>query len=330
MPLDDRDLELLSAYLDNALTAEERAGVESRLAADADLRLELERLRLTKNLIGALPTLRPPRPLTVTREMLRPPRVLYFPATVAFSAISAAAAVIVLLAGVVLLSTTQSAPTESLGVAQFPTAAATVISVTATENVQLFAQEEAQLASPPAVATEALNAVPASTLVVATVDIAAASGLAGGEAAAELPAPAPLATLLPYDGVEASAEGAAQDSAADLLAPAMRQAESVTPEPDAAVAQELAPLAAVAATTTPAPTLLPPTPSSAPSATLLPTRTPLPTLEPTAAPHACTDHRARRRLKRWHRPHHHRRAAVFALRRRLYAEKWLAATVVDC
>jgi len=283
MPLDDRDLELLSAYLDNALTAEERAGVESRLAADADLRLELERLRLTKNLIGALPTLRPPRPLTVTRAMLTP-RVLSFPATVAFSAISAAAAVIVLLAGVVLLSTTQSAPSESLGVAQFPTAAATIISLTATENVQLFAQEEAQLASPPAVATEALNAVPASTLVVATVDIAAASGLAGGEAAAELPAPAPLATLLPYDGVEASAEGAAQDSAADLLAPAMRQAESVTPEPDAAVAQELAPLAAVAATTTPARTLLPPTPSPAPSATLLPTRTPLPTLEPTATP----------------------------------------------
>ncbi len=288
MPLDDRDLELLSAYLDNALTAEERAGVESRLAADADLRLELERLRLTKNLIGALPTLRPPRPLTVTRAMLTP-RVLSFPATVAFSAISAAAAVIVLLAGVVLLSTTQSAPSESLGVAQFPTAAATIISLTATENVQLFAQEEAQLASPPVLATEALNAVPASTLVVATVDIAAASGLAGGEAAAELPAPAPLGTLeqgtiLPFGVIEPTAEHDAQDSAADLIEPSMRQAESPTPETDAAAALELAPMAALAATATPAPTLLPPTSSPAPSATLLPTRTPLPPIEPTAAP----------------------------------------------
>ncbi len=288
MPLDDRDLELLSAYIDNALTAEERAGIESRLAADAALRQELERLRLTKNLIGTLPTLRPPRPLTVTRAMVTP-HVLRFPATVAFSALSAAAAVIVLLAGVILLSTTQDAPPDALSVAQFPTVAATVIELTPTDNVEMFAQqqEEEQAVDQSAQPTgDAFNAVPAA---LPTMTLADAMGgeLAGAAAAAELPAPIPQGTLvpetvLPYGGVVVTTE--AQAAAADIIAPSLRQAESATMEGDAAL--ELAPMGAmvVTETFTPAPTLAPPTPTLAPSATLLPTRTPIPTLAPTATP----------------------------------------------
>lgn len=287
MPLDDRDLELLSAYIDNALTAEERAGIESRLAADAALRQELERLRLTKNLIGTLPTLRPPRPLTVTRAMVTP-HVLRFPATVAFSALSAAAAVIVLLAGVILLSTTQDAPPDALSVAQFPTVAATVIELTPTDNVEMFAQqqEEEQAADQSAQPTgDAFNAMPAA---LPTMTLAEATGgeLAGA-AAAELPAPIPQGTLvpetiLPFGGVVVTTE--AQEAAADIIAPSLRQAESATMEGDAAL--ELAPMGAmvVTETFTPAPTLAPPTSTLAPSATLLPTRTPMPTIAPTATP----------------------------------------------
>jgi len=282
MPLDDRDLELLSAYIDNALTAEERAGIESRLAADAALRQELERLRLTNNLIGALPMLQPPRPLTVTRAMVTP-HVLRFPATVAFSALSAAAAVIMLLAGVILLSTTQELDETALSVAQAPTAAATLIELTATEAVQLYAQQEEEQAAQPT--GDAFNAVPAA---LPTTTLAEATGgeLAGA-AAAELPAPIPQGTLvpetiLPFGGVVVTTE--AQDAAADSIAPSLRQAESATAEPD--VALELAPMAAMIASETPtlAPTLAPPTFTLEPSATLLPTRTPMPTSAPTATP----------------------------------------------
>lgn len=282
MPLDDRDLELLSAYIDNALTAEERAGIESRLAADAALRQELERLRLTKNLIGALPMLQPPRPLTVTRAMVTP-HVLRFPATVAFSALSAAAAVIMLLAGVILLSTTQELDETAQSVAQAPTAAATLIELTATDSVQLYAQQEEEQAAQPT--GDAFNAVPVA---LPTTTLAEATGgeLAGA-AAAELPAPIPQGTLvpetiLPFDGVVVTTE--AQDAAADIIAPSLRQAESATAEPD--VALELAPMAAMIASETPtlAPTLAPATFTLEPSATLLPTRTPMPTSAPTATP----------------------------------------------
>lgn len=62
----ERDLELLSAYLDSALTSDERAALETRLQGDAELRRELELLRETKLLIAALPQLRSPRSLTLT------------------------------------------------------------------------------------------------------------------------------------------------------------------------------------------------------------------------------------------------------------------------
>ncbi len=68
--LNGNDLELLSAYLDGALTASERADLEARLQTDASLRRELERLRATKALIGSLPTLSPPRDLRLTRAMV--------------------------------------------------------------------------------------------------------------------------------------------------------------------------------------------------------------------------------------------------------------------
>jgi anti-sigma factor RsiW len=51
--------ELLSAYLDGELDAEERARLETRLAADAGLRAELEALRRTVALVRDLP----PQPL---------------------------------------------------------------------------------------------------------------------------------------------------------------------------------------------------------------------------------------------------------------------------
>jgi len=59
--LSDRDLELLSAYLDGELDDRERSDLESRLAGEAPLREALAELRATVELVRELPRLRAPR-----------------------------------------------------------------------------------------------------------------------------------------------------------------------------------------------------------------------------------------------------------------------------
>lgn len=70
--LTDRDADLLSAYLDDELTTDERATLEARLQTDAALRRELDLLRQTVTLIRNMPTLQAPRNFTLTPEMLAP------------------------------------------------------------------------------------------------------------------------------------------------------------------------------------------------------------------------------------------------------------------
>ncbi len=146
-PLSDNEIELLSAYLDGALTDSERAALEARLNAEPALRRELESLRQTVALIKTLPTMKAPRNFTLTREMIaasestisdaprmskfavrdgmpaKPARLFVFPTTAAFSALSAAAAVILLVIGVGFF--TQSQPSTSNNVAMAVTEAAT-------------------------------------------------------------------------------------------------------------------------------------------------------------------------------------------------------------
>jgi len=63
--LNDRDLELISAYIDGQLSAEERREVERRLDDEADLRLAYEELRATVQVLRDLEPVRPPRSLTL-------------------------------------------------------------------------------------------------------------------------------------------------------------------------------------------------------------------------------------------------------------------------
>src|SRR3990172_1219271 len=79
-----RDLDRLSAYLDNQLSPAEKAGLEARLAGEPGLRSALTDLRVTVRLLRALPTVKPPRSFTLTAaqaEAVRRPRGLrLFPA----------------------------------------------------------------------------------------------------------------------------------------------------------------------------------------------------------------------------------------------------------
>src|SRR3954470_15331892 len=104
--LNGNDLELLSAYLDGALSEAERTALEARLQTDAELRRELARLRATVDLIKTMPTLSSPRPLTLTPRMVRRPNIL---TSAAFSALSAAAAIILLVIGAALFTQPPSA-----------------------------------------------------------------------------------------------------------------------------------------------------------------------------------------------------------------------------
>jgi hypothetical protein len=61
----DRDLELLSAYLDGELTDREKELLEQRLARENALRAELDDLRDTVALVGDLPRLKAPRNFTL-------------------------------------------------------------------------------------------------------------------------------------------------------------------------------------------------------------------------------------------------------------------------
>ena len=63
--LNDRDLELISAYIDGQLSAEERREVERRLDDEADLRLAYEELRATVQVLRDLEPVRPPRSFTL-------------------------------------------------------------------------------------------------------------------------------------------------------------------------------------------------------------------------------------------------------------------------
>ena len=81
----EQDYELLSAYLDGALTPAERAALETRLQADDGLRQELEALRQTVSLVGSVAAMKAPRNFTLTPDMvsLSRNRWLIFPTSAA-------------------------------------------------------------------------------------------------------------------------------------------------------------------------------------------------------------------------------------------------------
>jgi hypothetical protein len=117
--LTDRDYQLLSDYLDEALSSSERAALETRLGTDDELRGEYEALRQTVTLIQALPVRKAPRDFTLNAAQARRPAQRLWLSPTFVSGLSAAAAM--LLIGFGLLSLISSAsraplvPQQSVG-----------------------------------------------------------------------------------------------------------------------------------------------------------------------------------------------------------------------
>jgi len=70
MRISERDLEVLSNYLDGQLTTGERARLEARLQTELELRTVLEQIRQTRAAVRNLPFLRAPRNYTLTPKMV--------------------------------------------------------------------------------------------------------------------------------------------------------------------------------------------------------------------------------------------------------------------
>jgi hypothetical protein len=80
MKISDRDLEVLSAYLDGELSGEAVDRLEARIQADRDLLDTFEQLQRTRTMLRSLPKMRAPRNYFITTEMVgavRKPRLAF-------------------------------------------------------------------------------------------------------------------------------------------------------------------------------------------------------------------------------------------------------------
>lgn len=111
----ERDLELLSAYLDGELTDREREALEKRLAQDGTLRATLQSLRDTVALVRDLPPLKAPRNFTLDPAVYGRPvrwwqRWFTLGTVLQISGALGAAASMVLIVAAFLLSSQEAAP----------------------------------------------------------------------------------------------------------------------------------------------------------------------------------------------------------------------------
>jgi hypothetical protein len=140
-----RDLELLSSYLDGQLSPSDAARLESRLKTDTQLASVLNDLRATRTLLRKLPARRAPRNFTLTRKMVgqNPPLPRAYPL---FRFASALATLLFVFSfGLNSISRMAAVPGYGMGGGGADTSQ---------QSTELFAQEEAPAAAE-APATEA-------------------------------------------------------------------------------------------------------------------------------------------------------------------------------
>ncbi|HEY3231912.1 MAG TPA: hypothetical protein VGJ87_21960 [Roseiflexaceae bacterium] len=193
--LSDADLELLSAYIDNRLTADERATLEQRLRDEPALRGTLDDLRGTVTLLRGLPPLTPPRSFTLDPAAFAPrPSPLFgwlrLGATLASVLLALTFAVDLVGRGGGLTGSAPAAAPAPAGLSQPQRSALTLT--------------EAPAAAAPAAENAAPTAAPAAPLIAPAAPAATAAPAAGGAAA--VPTSAPAATAAPAAAAQATPE----------------------------------------------------------------------------------------------------------------------------
>lgn len=149
MPIDNRDLDLLSAYMDDALSPTERTALDARLNAEPDLRRAYDDLMAARRLLRALPKLRAPRDYTLTPAQVRRPAIVAFASSPLVTMVSAAAAVILIVAGVLLsVASSGRLETPSQGIVAFAATASKQATDTAIAAQSAVQSEQADGESP--------------------------------------------------------------------------------------------------------------------------------------------------------------------------------------
>lgn len=238
----EQDLITLNAYLDGELSNPERTAIEKRLAAEPDLRAELESLRVTVSALGQMEHLRAPRNFTLDPAKYgRPARPVWWLSIPALAGVAVSMLAVAICAGLFLLG--------GAGLGGFAAAPA-VMQAEATEAPAEEATEEAAPAEAGGEADQAASSAalptptafpPSTTTPTAPPTQAAAptqaapsagvGGEAGGGAAATMPAPAPTLpppTLSPEDTLRSAATPEATPQIA-ALPPTAEETEQPTP-----------------------------------------------------------------------------------------------------
>ncbi len=285
-----RDIELLSAYLDNQLSSKDRARLEARLVQDPELKKTLQDLDRTRQLLHQLPRYRAPRNFYLKPEMVRAtPRPKLAPV---FGVITAVASVLlaimlvgnqlVIPASQVALAPAQELPSQastvqqeiarSLPPAEVPTEALPVAAMGAP------AMPTDTPFTPPEPTTQLLPPTPTTIYLYAFPPTATSEA---GRSIAGMPTETPTLSCEDYYGTEPlpslpdtyycpTATPTESEILESMLAP-----ETLTETPTAS----LEPSGTASPSDTPTPTETP-TPTASPT----PTATPLPSSTATALP----------------------------------------------
>jgi hypothetical protein len=237
----DRYQETMDAYLDNTLTAAERARFEAQMAADPRLRAEVEQLRVLRLQLRAMPRRRVPRsfalnPATYSRPKAQPLLQLY-PVLRGATAVSAFLFIFVLALGLFNSQFGGATASQAVQVTRAVTeSVAEVVEEAAMEDAAPAAVEEA---APMIVATETVREAPASedAADAAAVVTEAVVTEAPAEAIAVSPEEAPAeGAAVPVPEGELTLESAELVPEATLPPNAGGAIESAAPEPTAPAA----------------------------------------------------------------------------------------------
>lgn len=224
---EEKRLEVLGAYLDDALTAAERVHLEGQLAADASMREELERLRVFKMQLRAMPRRRVPRSFALDPSLYarpkRQPLMQLYPVLRGATALTAFFLIFTLalgmfrgqFAGGVAGPAPQAA---TAGVVEEEVAAFSVAE-SAPQVATVVTNEEARVMATSAPEMEAAPADLAAPAVITEAESAELSAPAEGAAAVEAE---PAQTELPETdlGAATAPEETADTTGETLLAPA--------------------------------------------------------------------------------------------------------------
>ncbi len=225
-PLSDRDLEMLSAYLDGELRPSEEVALEARLAREEALRAVLEDLRANRLLLRQAPRLKAPRSFALDPAVFgqRYPwwqRAFFGNLLQISGALGAAAAIVLIVIGLVMNMSQQTAPAVSpspaLEVAAQPTQVTLLLTATALPTAALLPQG---------------TPTPFPTVALPAAEEAALAAPAPMLAQPEQPLLSPAPEMFPADAFSAQ-EGAGEAGAFGLAAPPgevqLRDASAATP-----------------------------------------------------------------------------------------------------